>query len=95
MRPPGVAGENVTQGAVIDHVRPSAVSLYDFTSSVEIAALSLYLLEAAGLPLDHGLRPRLPALELCAVGDCTAQLTCALSYVGSWLAQHASHLAGG
>jgi hypothetical protein len=61
----------------------------------EIGPLALDLLEAPGLPFDHGLGPGLARLELCAVGDAVAQLARPLPDVRGWLTEHASHFAGG
>eukprot|EP00966_Prymnesium_polylepis_P040647 943230-Prymnesium_polylepis.1 len=82
MCPPRVAREHVTERSVVDHIGPGAVPLDDFTSMVEITALSLDLLEASGLPLDHGLGARLTTLDFGAVCDAVAQLARALPNVG-------------
>ena len=69
--------------------------LDDLARAVEIGALALHLLEAARLPLDHRLGPRLARLELGAVGDAVAQLAHTLADVGGGLPQHAPHFASG
>ena len=93
MRPPRVAGEDIAEGAIIDHVGPGAMFLDDFPGTVEVTALSLDLLQAAWLSMDDWFCPRFAGLELGAVGDAVAELACPLADVGGGLADHAVHLA--
>eukprot|EP00966_Prymnesium_polylepis_P195123 4523299-Prymnesium_polylepis.1 len=93
--PPRVAGEHVAEGAVVDDGGPGAMLLDDLSRAVEIGTLALDLLEASGLPSNHRLGPGLARLGLRAVGDAVAQLARPLAYVGGWLPEHASYLAGG
>ena len=90
-----MAGEHVAEGAVVDHLRPGLVLLDDLTRAIEIGTLALDLLEAPGLPLDHGLGSGLARLWLRAVGDAVRQLARPLSDVGGWLPEHPAYLACG
>ena len=47
MRQARVAGEDIAEGAVIDHVGPGLVFLDDLPGTVEVTALSLDLLQAS------------------------------------------------
>ena len=93
MRPPRVAGEDIAEGAIIDHVGPSAMFLDDLPGTIEVTALSLDLLQAAWLSVDDWFCPRFAGLELGAVCDAVAEFACPLADVGGGLADHASNLA--
>ena len=93
MRPPRVAGEHIAEGSVVDHIGPGTVLLNDLTGTIEVAALSLDLLEASWLSMDKWFCPWLAGLELGAVGDAVAELACPLADVGGGLADHAANLA--
>eukprot|EP00966_Prymnesium_polylepis_P220568 5102287-Prymnesium_polylepis.1 len=89
-----MAREHIAEGAVVDHIGPCPVFLDDFTRTVEVGSLSLDLLQAARLPMDDRLCPRLAALELGAVCNTVAQLARALAHMRGGLTQHPPHLAG-
>ena len=93
MRPPRVAGEDIAERAVVDHIGPGTVLLDDLPGAVEVAALSLDLLEAAWLSVNDRLRAWLACILLDTVGDAVAEFACPLADVGGGLADHASNLA--
>ena len=93
MRPARVAGEDITEGAVIDHIGPGTVLLDGLPGTIEVTALSLDLLQAAWLSVNDWFCAWLAGLELGAVGDAVAELACPLADVGGGLTDHAAHLA--
>eukprot|EP00966_Prymnesium_polylepis_P036084 836912-Prymnesium_polylepis.1 len=64
MRPARVAGEDITEGAVIDHIGPGTVLLDGLPGTIEVTALSLDLLQAAWLSVNDWFCAWLAGLEL-------------------------------
>eukprot|EP00966_Prymnesium_polylepis_P189602 4393171-Prymnesium_polylepis.1 len=93
MRPARVAGEDIAEGAIIDHVGPSLVFLDNLAGAVEVATLSLYLLEAAWLSMNDWFCAWLAGLEFGVVSDAIAEFACPLADVRGGLSDHAAHLA--
>ena len=93
MCPARVAGEDIAERAVVDHIGPSSVLLDDLPGTIEVTALSLDLLQASWLSVNDWFCSWLAGLELGAIGDAVAEFACPLADVGGGLADHAANLA--